>query len=471
MNAHSTRSYQVLAPPRASIRWLDRRLRGAYAAMLVAAAVACAFLPDSLTVRDEYFYAGQAFVLAHGRSLPVAGDPLELPGESPGAAFRYPMAWPSVLALARMISWRAMYVMSLIVHLLGAAAFARMLVRRQIASVAVVVYLFHPVLWIYSRTLMSDVPATAALLIAMDAWENRACLPLGAALGFATCARLTGFAPLLGFVCSVGRAFHARELLAIAVGVTGLSALQLWFNAHAHGSAFTSPYASSVLEYVSSASLLHNSALYLAGLMLLPPWSLAFSLWGRRCDRWAVLALIVTLAFLPVANYDRSARWLETLVGGQRYVIPAHVALAIATAGIWGRLALFQRSWLVLGLGALCGVTGAVAMARLEQRHRPAVEVVRACRPRVLAYDSYADRIAGSVVAAEYRAVSRPERLDPRWDVLILAPGVISNRPGYEASWHAGPPHFAGARCGLVGDYAIYDLKASCPAFERPCRP
>jgi hypothetical protein len=457
------------ALPREPIRWQDPRLRGAWWALLTAAVVACAFLPGGLTINDEYFYAGQAYLLAHGRIAAHVADPLGLPGQSLAEAFRYPFAWPLVLALGRTISLRAMYVAALTMHLCGGAALARMLVRRGILSVAVGVYLFHPVFWTYSRTLMSDVPATAALLVAMDAWENRTRSSMAAALGFASVARITGIVSVLGFAFALGRAASRRELLLCALGITAFWGVQCSITA-ALGNGLLSPYASAQTGFISSGLLLENGLLYLGGLALLPPFSLGMAVWRRALvDRWAWLGAVVVLAYLPVAYHERSLRIVETLVGGQRYVMAAHAALLIATARVWGRAPMFRHTWPVLAIGAACGVFGSLAVSRLEQRHRPAIEAVRACHPNELAYDTYSNRIAGSVESRSYHAITWPRSVDPAWDVLVLAPGFQSNQPGYSSSWNDGPPRIPGAQCSLVGPYAIYDFRGRCRRHGEAC--
>src|SRR2546423_9372739 len=100
--------------PDSQVAWTDPRLRGAWLALLAAAVIALAFLPKSLTNNDETYYAGEAYTLAHGRVAPQPGDPLPLAAETPAQAMRYPVAWPAVLALGRLISIRAMYLVALI---------------------------------------------------------------------------------------------------------------------------------------------------------------------------------------------------------------------------------------------------------------------------------------------------------------------------------------------------------------------
>jgi hypothetical protein len=55
---------------------VDPRLRGAWTAAGIAVVLYLALLPRALVNADEYFYAGQAYAIAHGRLAPAEGDPL-----------------------------------------------------------------------------------------------------------------------------------------------------------------------------------------------------------------------------------------------------------------------------------------------------------------------------------------------------------------------------------------------------------
>ena len=464
----------MFAPlPTTPVAWTDPRMRGALLAMLAAAIVALAFLPKSFTNHDEFYYAGQAYTLTQGRVTPQVGDPLLVPLETPAQAFRYPVAWPAVLALGRFVSIRAMYVLVLIVHLLGGAAVARMLVRRGVRSVLSAAYLFHPVLWIYSRTLLSDLPATAALVIAMDAWENRDRKTAAGAIGFVAAARIANFAAVLGFGMAIRPEARrrVRDVAGLVVGVSAFWGVQILVNRVLGEYWLVSPYAKAAGVMLDGGMFLENLLLYVGGLALLPPFPLVVALrWPRRVDRWAWVALVVVGAHLPISYHNVSPNILETLVGGQRYVMPAHAALLIATAGVWSGAPGLRRAWVPIGAGMLVAVVGCLAMARLEKRHGVAAETVAACHPSTIAYNRYADRIGGSVPARTY-LVSEDvphQRLDDG-DVLVLAPSMQSTQPGYSTSWTSAPPRLDRGVCRRIGAYAVYDFTGRCPVRGDPC--
>jgi len=441
--------------------------------MAAAAIVALLFLPRSFTNNDEYYYAGQAYTVAHGRVAPQPGDPLLVPLYAPARAFRYPVAWPAVLSVARLVSIRAMYVLVLCIHLLGGAAIARMLLRRGAPSVLSAAYLFHPVFWIYSRTLLSDLPSTAAMLIAMDAWENRTSRTAAAgALGFVGAARIANLTVLGGFGLAVMPETRRRiaDVTALVLGVLAFWLVQILVNRTLGEYWLVSPYAKTGALMLSGRMIVENAALYIGGLALLPPFSLVFAVARpRRVDRWAWIAVVVVVAHLPISWHNASSSMLETLVGGQRYAMPAHAALLVATAGIWSGVPILRREWLSIAAGLAIAVIGCLAMARLEKRHRLAAEAVADCHPDTIAYNRFANRIAGSVPARSYVLVEQAPRERVNWDVLVLAPSFQSNQPGFSGGWDGGIPRVDGATCRQVGAYAIYDFTGRCPPRGEPC--
>jgi len=402
----------MLALPEQAIRWRDPRLRPAWAAIVLAAVLGLAFLPQVLTNSDEIYYAGQARTMLRGRLIPVDGDPLPVERDHPAASVKVPPGWPALLMLG--VGVRGMFVVALLAHLVGAAAVARMLARRGAQPVLVVAYLFHPSLFVYSHTLMSDVPMTAALMVAADAWEDRKSGAWAVAAAI-----LIRFA---GVVAAAGMALAARPrrraLIPAVIAVAALFA----FNRAVHGTwTFTTPRAQAGFELLTARGLAENAVLYGAGLLLLPPFSLLWLLVRpRRVDRWALAALPILLFFLCYNYHDQSPRWWETLVGGQRLILPAHALLMMATARVWS--APWRRTWPALAVGLLAGLAGSLAMRQLAAPYRPTVASLAGCAR--IGFDAESARVALSADAREYHL------LPAEVDVSVQAEGEVSHSAG-----------------------------------------
>jgi hypothetical protein len=308
----------------------------------------------------------------------------------------------------------------------------------------------------------------------MDAWENRRRNSSAVALALATGFRLANVIAAFGFGLSVLPGIKRRfaDAAVVAAVIALVIGVQMLVNHRLGGYWLVSGYASRSAAMYDKAAVLENLALYVGGLALLPPFPLVFALARpKRVDRWALIGVLVFAAYVPIVYHNVSPSLLETLVGGQRFMLPVHGALMVATAGSWTTAPVLQRTWLPVGVGVLMGVIGSLAMARLENRHRPAVEAVASCRPGVLAYNRFANRVAGSVEATSYRLVrdaTDATSSGADWDVLIMAPGYLSHQPGHAPTW-AAVPGIAGASCRQVGPYAIYDRTGRCLVGGQAC--
>jgi len=441
--------------------------------MVVAALLGFLLLSRVMINSDEYIYAGEARLLLHGRLLAVAGDPL--PGAnsvSNTEGPRYPPGWPLALALGAVWNFRSMFVVAILAHLLGGAAMARMLVRRGLPSILSAAWLFHPLFWSFSRTLMSDVPSAVLLLLAMDAWENGRTKTAAGCLGYALLVRIAAIFPSIGFALAVGNDLrrHWKRLLVILWGVAGGALLLVLTNWAKNGHPFRSSYSSAAQSLLTDQVLAENAWVYGLALLALPPFPLlCLVLRPRSCDRWAWAALPVVGFFLFYGYRDQSPRFLENLLGGQRTILAAHAALLIATSEVWSRIPLIRSTTVVLAAGVAAIVGHHLAMRHLDQRYAPAAQAVAACQPENIVYNQLASRVALSTDAkAFYLMDDKPPVA--RTDVAVLSLKQLTNRYDTPNSYKV--PVWLASRarnCQRYGEFYVFDLSGRCPQSGEAC--
>jgi hypothetical protein len=441
--------------------------------MGLAAIVGLLLLSRVMINQDEYIYAGEARMLLHGRLAAAGGDPL------PGAHLvsdyegpRYPPGWPLALALGALWNFRSMFVVAIVAHLLGGAAMARMLVRRGLPSILCAVWLFHPLFWSFSRTLMSDVPAAALMLMAMDAWENGRVRTSALAIGYSFLMRASAPMTTLGFALAVLTEWRRRwrALLLLGLGAAAGLAILLLVNLVKNGHPFRSPYSTAAESLITAHAVVGNGWIYGLALLALPPFPLLCLLARpRACDRWAWVALPVVAFFLFYGYRDTSPRFLENLLGGQRLILAAHAALLIATAEVWSGIPLIRFTPAILAVGVVVTLGHHFAIRHLEQRYGPAAQAVAACRPEQVLYNQYASRVALSTDAKSFYLLDEhPPTVAA--DVAVLSLRQPTNR--FETpntfeipAWLR--PHFA--NCQRHGDFYIFDLTGRCPRTGEIC--
>ncbi len=447
-------------------------MRPGWLAVLSAAALFLAFFPKGLVNADEYHYAGQAYVLAHGRFLPVVGDPLPVVPGQEGAAVRFPVGWPLALSVARPLGFRAMCLLPMLFHLAAGVAFARVMVRRGFPAWANVVYLFQPALWGLSRTIMSDVPAVALLVIAVDAWEaGQSWLP-GALLAYGMLMRMGAVFTGAGFALAVlgDLRREPRRLAGLAVPAGLAAASHVALNRLAADHLLNSEYIQGNLPLLDGSRIGEHFLLYIAGLSVLPPFPIAALLLRLRgADRWCLGALPVLAFFVPFAYHDASPRFLETLVGGQRLVLAAHAFLMIGTARAWGNLVVPRTRLPILTAGLAMAVVAALALDRIRAPYERVAEAVSACLPGRIGHDYSAGRVVAGLAASRWRYMDGSDPLGQD-DVVVIARSLVTNRLSNSEPWFSHPElepyrHL----CRAVGQFEVYDLAGRCGAIGDPC--
>lgn len=467
--------------PQGRVAWSDPRLKSAWAVLALAAAVYALVFPFTVSISDEAYYTGQTLALLHGHLVPTLADALPIrPGEA-AATLRYPPGWPLLLAPFRLIAFRAMFVAALLVHLAGGAAVARMLVRRGLPAWLAAAWVFHPVAWIFSRTLMSDVPAITFLLLAMDQWEQgrpgRSAFALGYSL-FARVASLMAGAGA-GLAILVDGRWRWRDLFVMAAAPVAAGLAIVGWNWAAQGSPLGAWYGGEGVNAFSGQQIPQNLLLYAAGLLLIPPFPLAcLILRPRQCDRWAVAALPPLAFFVFYSYHDSSTSPLETLIGGQRLALAAHAVLIVATMRVWSKIPLLRWRTAVLATAAVCAAgVSFVARRKLEARFIPAIQAARMCHPGRLAFNELSLRVAAAVPAREY-PMALPRQPPPAADVAVVTTQEVSFNRGMAVGTFPLPPEWAAAaarRCTQAGAFMVIDLKGGCdlppPSCTPPTRP
>lgn len=460
-------------PPQSVVAWSDPRLRAGYFAIILAAVIGFLLLSRVFINSDEYLFAGQARTLLQGRLLPIDGDPL------PGAAdplhssegVRFPPGWPLLLVIGALWGVRGMFVITLAAHLMGGAAVARMMVRRGLPSVLAAVWLFHPLFWSFSRTLMSDIPATALLLLAMDAWENGRLKTASAVLAYSFLIRIASFNAVAGFALAVNGQIrkNRRALLTLMLGIASGAVAILLVNWDLYGHPLRTGD-SSHPSLLTTHMLGENTLLYVLGLVLIPPFPLlCLLLRPRSCDRWALLAVPVLLFFVFWGYHEQSPRLLETFLGGQRYILAAHAALLIATASVWSRIPLVRFTPALLAAGVVGVTIQYFSIKHLVNRYEPAAAAVASCHPTTVAYNQYASRVALSSEAKSYHLVGdREPPVLP--DIVVISFRQLTNRFSTPVTFRL--PDWVrrySSNCQSYGEFLVFDLVGQCSRTGNTC--
>ena len=377
-------------------------------------ALLIAFWPGALSFADEVGYVGQAKLLLRGQLRPTPLDPGIWIGAPDGTLVgKYPLL-PALLLAPLFWLWpRAVFALSVLSAIALSWGAYRLLARWGRRPEWALLVLAHPSVAILARTAMMDVLLSALTVAAWVALRGgtRAAI----ALAFAALASCKPIGLAIAGALLVGELVRSRwrrgaeggepdatrELTWGALGwllgavVTAVLTFAATSSARM-GYQLAQPEG---LPFFAPAYVPQHGWLYLQGLLLCPPLLAlgALPLWRRR-EYGALLAVVGLVAAMSAYFFaDRGARWAETLVLGQRLILPAVSLLLIGYAD---GLAAWVEPWLErrprlrsAASAALIAAPLAVALATSLQHQRwqaPMVHALAAAAP-------IADRAGGEL--------------------------------------------------------------------------
>lgn len=294
------------------------------------------FYPRITAIVDENAYLTQAFLYKSGKlvydNAPVPASILTFDMREAGGHIvsKYPLG--NSLWLVPFLSvgwgWRAVFLSGLLCALIGTWLIALILraIAPDIDPVWSLLYLFYPTVVVFSRTVMSDLPATTAvlgsfyLLLRGSGWVFLS----GILLGIAALFRYPMLILVIPFLVLLF--LHKRQFKEVAfflIGLLPLILLILIYNRYAFGSFFRVPMWETDrfgIEYLPHHFLFYSIPLVIwYPLMLFSPF---LATKGHRPTLF--LPPLTLLLFYATFSFTPSVKNLfEQVVIGLRYLLPA----------------------------------------------------------------------------------------------------------------------------------------------------
>ena len=290
------------------------------------------FYPTLYTSIDEASNFSMAYVLRTGTIYPGAGF---FPSLSPfgphGVVYRFPIGFPSLLALVSFVGWRAFFLVNPLLHVAAAWCFARLLREMRIDPRFAALYLLYPGFVLFTRTLFADTLAASLTTIALFLLMRRrggvsAGLCLGLALTARSASAVVAGLLLVGLLVSDWKQrktvpWHGARALRFGLGLLPFVLVNLAYNFFTMGSPFKSTYNPGDLTW---HGLLHSGRLYALSLLLLYP-GLLLAPFFYRGPFWRQGLIACVLTTLIAAAYDQSTygnSFAQTVLATPRQILP-----------------------------------------------------------------------------------------------------------------------------------------------------
>jgi hypothetical protein len=298
------------------------------------------YYPPTYAIVDEAAYLSTAYSLQHGTAY---YDRAGINQEHMAARIRdhqisrYPPGNSILLLPFTIIHWRLTFIRGWLLTVAGYLFFILILRHYRLPEVFSALFLFHPTILLYSRTIMSDLPALVFVLAGLYAWLRKKPLWAGFILGLSAGIRYPNIlipGAWLGLTL-IKKEFRAAGLLLVGaiLGVFPLLIYNrlafgtLWGAAAGYGTTFSPSY----LPRTLFVFILSLTVLY-------PFMSIGFFFWKDR-DRWIFLApALVTLIFYGFQSYfDQPLNILAGLIMNLRYLLPIIPLFLIPYIGFLSR--------------------------------------------------------------------------------------------------------------------------------------
>jgi len=311
------------------------------ASFLLFTVIFFSYYPPTYSIVDEAAYLSTAYALQRGTFYyDQAGINQEHVSARIGdhQVSRYPPGNSLLLLPFTTINWRLAFVRGWLLVGIGLGLVILILRIYRLPESYALLFLLHPTIMLYSRTMMSDLPASVVILAGIYFWLRKKPGGAGFILGLSCAVRYPSIlVPAALFVLALFKKEYrpAFSLLGGAVlGILPLVAYNLfvfgsiWGSAVGYGTTFA-------LGYVPGTFLKFCIAL----MIIYPLMLVGIFLWPNR-DRWVFLApALATALFYSFQSYfDFTGSTIGDLVTSLRYLMPVIPLFLVPYIGFISRV-------------------------------------------------------------------------------------------------------------------------------------
>ncbi len=354
------------------------------------------FYPRIPAIVDENAYLTQALLFKSGKlayddlSIPVPILSFDQRADGGHIVSKYPPGNALLLLPFTFIHWRATFLLGLLSAVAGTIIFARMM-RRVIPDALTgwaLLWLYYPPVLVYSRTIMSDLPASVAVLVAFYLLFFRRSggfFLAGLIFGLGCLIRYTNTVLLIPFIIILWLdRKDGRSLATFVSGVIPWLVLIILYNRYAFGSFWRVPMWQN--DYFSLRFIPSHLLYYLLPLMVWYPLLIAGPFFAPR-NWWVKLLLpfAVLLFFFSAFSYTPAVKRIaEQVVVGLRYLMPVLPLLIFGYALGWEQIrratAMIPNWFFTVGILSLCFIG-----TLIQWRHHRYLLVQEWCARQLLA--------------------------------------------------------------------------------------
>ncbi len=288
------------------------------------------FYPPIHGIFDENEYLNFTYTIQHGsffyETFPIPTSAMTIETDS-HITSKYPPGNSLLLIPFTTINWKLSFLRTFIFYIAGFFIFYMILKSLSINPIFSFLYLFHPVLLIFSRTLMSDIPSMFFFLLGIYLILKNKLFAAGFILGFTLLIRFTNLFILSGIFLAFAIDTDYKKIFKILPGVLFFAVLITLYYQFVIKDLFLILKFKVDTKLFDIKYLLSSGFFYLLSLNIFFPGMLFLTFFKLLKEQKKFLIFIIP-SLITVGLYsfyfffDKGPDLLSTLIIGQRFIIP-----------------------------------------------------------------------------------------------------------------------------------------------------
>ncbi len=304
--------------------------------IIVQIAVIFFFYPDFYGIYDEDLYLTATHAMQNGSFFyEKAGVDAPLLGTvegTKGTVSIYPPGNSALLLPFTVIHWKLGFLKNILLYIGSFLLFISILRKLKIDPMYSLVFLLHPTIVLFSRTLMSDIPSMFFLLLGVLLLLDKKNLGAGFSLGFLLLLRYPNVILIIGIFGALLYRKEYKKSLHLLPGIAFFSFVLFGYVMHVYGS-ILGPFSVDGARSFGFSYFIYNFPYYLLSLNVLFPGMLLISVFlgfkNKKNSLFIIPSLLIVIFYSFYYYIDGESNIIEKLVKGQRFMIPVIPLLLI----------------------------------------------------------------------------------------------------------------------------------------------
>jgi hypothetical protein len=294
------------------------------------------YYPEFYGIYDEDLYLTTTYAMQNGsffyEKAGITAPFLGIAEGNSGTISQYPPGNSALLLPFTIIHWKLGFLKNILFYIGSFLLFILILRRLNIDPVYSLIFLLHPTIVFFSRTLMSDIPSMFFLLVGIFFLLDKKTLAAGFFLGFLVLLRYPNLVIIIGIFGTLLYAKEYKKVLLLLPGIAFFSFVLLGYIIYVYGF-ILGPFTIDGAKSFSLRYFICNFPYYLLSLNILYPGMLLVAIFlgfKRKDISLFVIPSLIAIIFYSFYYYiDGGSNLMEKLVKGQRFMVPVIPLLLI----------------------------------------------------------------------------------------------------------------------------------------------